>query len=94
MFRGGADRLRIKSCLELADRLLKSDMHAVPLAEHGGLKGRPVMPDRIDCLDHYRAVRELKDDAAYSFWLETCGDDLLSRPPPRPAPLGRIEAPC
>ena len=52
MFRGGADRLRIKSCLELADRLLKSDMHAVPLAERGGLKGRPVMPDRIDQLDH------------------------------------------
>jgi len=35
-------------CLHLADKLLKSDMGPVPMAERGGFKGRPVMADRMD----------------------------------------------
>jgi multimeric flavodoxin WrbA/nitrite reductase/ring-hydroxylating ferredoxin subunit len=39
-------------CLDLADKLIKVDMQPVPVAERGGFKGRPVMPAKIDQLDH------------------------------------------
>ena len=35
-------------CLDLAGRLLKSDMQMVPMSHRGGMKGRPVMADTMD----------------------------------------------
>ena len=35
-------------CLDLADRLIKSDVMPLTMAERGGRKGRPVMADVID----------------------------------------------
>ena len=35
-------------CLELADRLIKSDVAPLSMAVRGGLKGRPVMADVVD----------------------------------------------
>lgn len=43
----GAAALAVR-CLDLADRLLKSDMQTVPRSERGGFKGRPVMADVMD----------------------------------------------
>ena len=35
-------------CLDLADRLIKSDVMHPSMAERGGLKGRPIMADTVD----------------------------------------------
>ena len=35
-------------CLDLADRLIKSDVAPPPMDQRGGLKGRPIMSDAID----------------------------------------------
>jgi nitrite reductase/ring-hydroxylating ferredoxin subunit/multimeric flavodoxin WrbA len=35
-------------CLDLAGRLLKSDMQMVPMSHRGGMKGRPIMADTMD----------------------------------------------
>jgi multimeric flavodoxin WrbA len=35
-------------CLDLAGRLLKSDMQMVPMSHRGGMKGRPILADTMD----------------------------------------------